>query len=208
MKRFLLPLAAVTIAGLLLPAGVRPAYAFACAPVPLAKQVEAATFVLTGTVTEYAIKPPLDPEKPDDAVHRSFVTVRVDEYLKGTGPNSLTVPEPNVSYSFRDDGELGGVVGEGAIFDETSEGKRYVLFLGGTVDAIVNRGDCSGSGTYEEEYVEQVRAVLAEPADLPGTGGPPPAESQSNAVPWLAISLAAALAAASTLLLRRRLTRR
>ena len=208
MKRFLLPLAAITIAGILLPSGIRPAYACSCALTSIETRVKDADIILTGTVAELVITPPLNPDVPDGEEHRTDVVLQVDQYLKGSGPNQVNIFEPGLTFQFDTDGNLVTGIVSCATFGQGSEGKRYILFLTGSVDSLTSPGLCSGSGIVDEEHLQEVQAVLAAPVDLPDTGGPAPA-SPSSAAPWLAIALAsslgaAALAAASTLLLRRR----
>ncbi len=209
MKRLLLPLAAVAIAGLLLPAGVRPAYACSCALTSIETRVQDADIILTGTVTELVITPPLNPDAPDGEEHRTDVVLQVNEYLKGSGPSTVTIFEPGLAFQFDTDGNLITAFSSCATFGQGSEGKRYILFLTGSVDSLTSPGLCSGSGIVDEEHLQEVQAVLAAPVDLPDTGGPPPAVDSSADFPWLATALGAGvLAAASGLLLHRRLTRR
>ena len=209
MKRFLLPLIAVTIAGLILPADVRPAYACSCALMPAEVRVDTADIIIIANVTELVVTPPLDPDAPDDLEHRSDFVLQVDEYLKGSGPSTVTIFEPGLSFVFSDDGEVVTGFSSCATFTQGSEGKRYILYLTGEADSLISPGLCSGSGLVDEEHLQRVRAVLAEPPDLPPTGSAPSEADSGNMFPWLATALGAtALAAASVSLLRRRLTRR
>ena len=208
MKRFLLPLAAITIAGLLLPSGVRPAYACSCALMPAEVRVDNADIIIIANVTELVVTPPLDPGAPDDLEHRSDFVLQVEEYLKGSGPSTVTIFEPGLSFVFSDDGEVVTGFSSCATFAQGSEGKRYILYLAGEADSLISPGLCSGSGLVDEEHLQRVRAVLAEPPDLPPTGSAPSEADSGNSFPWLATALGTAALAASALLLRRRLARR
>ena len=211
MKRFLLPLAAVATIGLLLPTSVRPAYACSCALTSIETRVQDADIILTGTVSEVIFTPPLNPDTPDDEEHKTDVVLQVDEYLKGSGPSTVTIFEPGLTFHFNDEGELLTGFSSCATFGQGSEGKRYILFLAGEVDSLISPGLCSGSGIVDEEHLQDVKAITG-PGTLPPAGSAPPDEQAGAGVPRLPIVIAssvgaAALAAASALLLRRRLTR-
>ena len=214
MKRFLLPLAAVAITGLLLPAGLRPAYACSCALLSTEEYVNNADVIAIGTVVQLIETaeqfPPVE-EESDGIIPDIDAVVSVERYLKGTGPAEIEVDDP----------PSGGTCG---IFEELSVGSRYLLFLTGTTSPFTTNL-CSGSLPVEgpgrwtlavsEEFaanaLQEVQAITG-PGTLPQNSPPPSQSPADDGIPWLAIiigsSLAAgALLAASALLLRRRLTR-
>ena len=215
MKRFLLLLAAVAITGLLLPAGLRPAYACSCVGYSPEEKVANADVIAIGTVSRIFDNPYTipDPKRTNGEVTLQDVdaVVSVERYLKGTGPAEIVADDP----------QSGGGCG---IFEELSVGSRYLLFLTGTTSPFTTNL-CSGSLPIEgpgrwtlavsEEFaanaLEEVQAITG-PGTLPQDSPPPSQSPTDDGIPWLAIiigsSLAAgALLAASALLLRYHLTR-
>ena len=201
MKRFLLPLVAVTIASLLLPS-VNPAYACSCAAATPEQHVDYADIIVIGTVvrlietTEEFSTPE---EKPDGQIPDVDAAVQVERYLKGSGLAEIEVDDP----------PSGGTCG---FFEQASLGQRYVLFLTGETSPLQTHL-CSGSTPlvdtpHVQQFLQEVQAITG-PGTLPPTDSAPPADESGGGTPWLAIAASAGiLAAASALLLRRRLTRR
>lgn len=190
MTRLVLPLAAFAIAGLVLP---RPAHACICPPITAEELVQVADIILTGTVTELTITPPLDPDAPDTLQHTSNVILQVDEYLKGSGPSTVTILEPGFTFHFDDNGEVVTGLSTCATFRPGSGGSRYLLFLQGEVDSLVSGGVCSGSHIVDEAYLLKVRAALAEPIDLPPSGSAPAGDQPHDGTPWLTIIVGSSL---------------
>jgi len=206
MKRLLLPLAAITIAGLLLPSGVRPAYACSCAPLPPKAHVDNADVIVIGTVSEVIDTTeqfPAPEEKSDGAIPDVDAVIEVERYLKGSGPAEIEVDDP----------PSGGTCG---FFEQASLGQRYVLFLTGET-SLLQTHLCSGSTPlvdtpHVQQFLQDVQAITGT-GTFPPNGSTPPTEQPAADTPWLPIIIAssvgaAAVAAASALLLRRRLTRR
>ncbi len=229
VKRLILPLTVVALVGVFLPSGGRRAYASCPSITPLADEVAEANVIVMGTVSEMIIRPPLDPSAPDEVLHTSHFLLAVDEYRKGAGPDTLEIFEPGLAFSFTETGEVLTQVSSAVFFTEESVGKRYLLFLRGTVDSLRSPG-CSNSRALgflpsDQELLDQIRDLLsltptstpaatptpaALPAQLPPTGGDPVTNSGA---PWspLAItfagSLASAVLAATAYLLRHRIAR-
>ena len=201
MKRLLLPLAAITIAGLLLPSGVRPAYACSCAPLPPQAHVDNADVIVIGTVSEVIDTTeqfPAPEEKSDGAIPDVDAVIEVERYLTGSGPAEIEVDDP----------PSGGTCG---FLEQTSLGQRYLLFLTGEASPFKTHL-CSGSTLLldeplNQEFLEAVLAITG-PGTFPTTGSPSSAGGSGSTVPWLTIIIgsslgAGALAAASAFLLRR-----
>ncbi len=209
MKRFLLPLAAFAITGLLLPTGVQPAYACSCAILSPQEYVDNADVIVIGTVVRMINTteqfPSVD-EKSDGIIADVDAVVAVERYLKGTGPIEIAVDDP----------PSGGACG---FISERSLDQRYLLFLSGQARSFKTHL-CSGStdlaGIYRVE--QQEHQFLQEVEAITGPGIPPtdatalPEQTRGDSFPWLPIiitsSLGGAALAASALLLRRRVTRR
>ena len=204
MKRLLLPLAAITIASLLLPS-VNPAYACSCAALTPEQYVDDADIIVIGTVVrliETTEEFPTPEEKPDGQIPDVDAVVEVERYLKGSRLAEIEVDDP----------PSGGTCG---FLEQASLGQRYLLFLTGETSPLQTHL-CSGSTPlvdvpHVQQFLQEVQAITG-PGTLPPTGSAPPADDSGGGTPWLPIiigsSLAAALAAASTLLLRRRIPRR
>jgi hypothetical protein len=179
MKRLLLPLAAVAIAGLLLPAGVRPAYACTCyPPSSLEEHINKADVIAIGTVSRLFDNPLTvpDPKQEGEVAMIADVdaVVEVERYLKGTGPPQIVVDDP----------PSGGTCG---FLDQESLGLRYLLFLGGATSPF-KAHLCSGFAVLDTTVVgeESVRQILQDtqaitgPGTLPSSGGPPPETASSS----------------------------
>ncbi len=201
MKRFLLPLVAVAIVGLLLPS-LNPAYACSCAALTPEQYVDNADIIVIGTVVrliETTEEFPTPEEKPDGQIPDVDAAVQVERYLKGSGPAEIEVDDP----------PSGGTCG---FLEQASLGQRYLLFLTGETSPLQTHL-CSGSmplvdTPHVQQFLQDVQAITG-PGTLPPTGSAPPNEQPGAGVPWLPIIIAssvgaAALAAASALLLRRR----
>ena len=201
MKRLLLPLAALTIASLLLPS-VNPAYACSCAALTPEQYVDNADIIVIGTVVrliETTEEFPTPEEKPDGQIPDVDAAVQVERYLKGSTPVEIEVDDP----------PSGGTCG---FLEQESLGQRYLLFLTGETSPLQTHL-CSGSTPlvdtpHVQQFLQEVQAITG-PGTLPPTDSAPPADESGGGTPWLAIAASAGiLAAASALLLRRRLTRR
>ncbi len=201
MKRLLLPLAAITIASLLLPS-VNPAYACSCAALTPEQYVDDADIIVIGTVvrlietTEEFSTPE---EKPDGQIPDVDAAVQVERYLKGSRSAEIEVDDP----------PSGGTCG---FLEQESLGQRYLLFLTGETSPLQTHL-CSGSTPlvdtpHVQQVLQEVQAITG-PGTLPPTDSAPPADESGGGTPWLAIAASAGiLAAASALLLRRRMARR
>ncbi len=207
MKRLLLPLAAVAIAGLLLPAGVRPAYACTCAPLPtdddgVNELMGYFDALVIGTI-----------EKPgSNETHPGKVQVAVESLFKGPPVASLSLDQ---SSGLNTEQESLGP--DCSLLIAEKPNRKYFLALRAELDGTYSPSGCS---TFPMEWLDAPRRediaaflgtleTLTGVSAFPPTGSEPLIEQSVDDFPWLAIALgASALATASALLLRRRLTRR
>ena len=162
---------------------VRPAYACTCHPPNLEERVASMEAIVVGTVREV-----------DKRLSVHDYTVEIDEYLTGSGPDTIIVRDASACSGF----SYGDPVG-----------KPHLLFLSRDEDGRLRTSMCAGSGAidaehdYMESTIEQIRLLVAggpapatevptvSPAiDLPqaGSGGDLP--GQNNA--WLIFGIAGA----------------
>lgn len=127
----------------------RPAHACSCHPLSLEERVASMKPIVIGTVRE------LDGDMP-----AYDLTVEVDEYFTGSGPDIITVRS----------GSLAGC----SAFDSDPIGKRHLLFLSRDEAGRFKTSLCDGSHPiydrerdYMESIFEQIRQLVA--------GGPAPA---------------------------------
>ena len=187
IRRSLLALFIVTLAAGPMVVIVRPAYACSCAFVSLEERVASMDSIVIGAVREL-----------NEGFSGYDLTVEIDEYLTGSGPDTITVRA----------GSLGGATC--SAFDFDAVGETYLLFLSRDDEGRFVTSSCVGSGVIEdrnrdmvESKIEQIRLLVAggpapatevppiAPAiDLPqaGSGGDLP--GQSNA--WLFLGIAGA----------------
>ena len=182
----------------------RPAYACSCAFVSLEKRVASMEAIVVGTVREL-----------DGEFSAYELTVEIDEYLTGSGPDTITIR----------DGSLQSAAC--SPFDPDAVGKTYLLFLSRDEAGRFGTSSCAGSGAIEdrnrdsvESIIEQIRLLVAggpapatesppiTPAiDLPQAGSGGDLSEQNNA--WLFLGIAgASLAVAGFGVLLRHGTRR
>ncbi len=183
--RRLLALSVVTLVAGPMLVIARPAYACTCHAPSLEERVASMEPIVVGTVRE------LDGGRP-----AYDLTVEVDEYFTGSGPDIITIRA----------GSLAGC----SAFDSDPIGKRHLLFLSRDEAGRFKTSLCDGSHPiydrerdYMESIFEQIR-LLAAGGPAPATEGPPtstadelpPAGSggdlpeQSNA--WLFFGIAGA----------------
>ena len=198
VKRLLLPLAALAIAGLLLPTGAQRAYACFCVPMSVAEYVDRADVIVVGTFTRQL-----------NTLPRNTFAVEPERYLKSSGPQQIKVTD---AASGTDCSILPGEL--------SAERPRYLLFLTGTLEpgsSPLETAECTGSlplsgiASGDEDYastmIEQVEAITG-PGTLPTTGLAPPATESDDGFPWLSVVIAStasagALGAAAAWLVRR-----
>ena len=182
--RSLLALFVVTLVMGPMLVSARPAYACTCHPPNLEERVASMEAIVVGTVRE------VDKEL---SVHD--YTVEIDEYLTGSGPDTITVRDASACSGF----SYGDPVG-----------KPHLLFLSRDEAGRLRTNMCFGSGAidergrdYVESTIEQIRLLVAgEPApatesppiapadELPQAGSGGDLSEQSNA--WLFLSIAGA----------------
>jgi len=189
MKRVLLPLAALAIAGLLF-TNTRAAYGCSCVPSSTQQKVENTDVIVIGTVVRLV-------EDPDERVGTDLEVdgiVSVERYLKGSGPSEIEVDDP----------PSGGLCG---FLDQASAGRRYLFFLKGE-GAHFSTSSCAGSipiteDAASQQHLRDVEAAVAGAGSLPDTGSAPPSEEPGSDTLWLAIIIGSSLAGASAWLVRR-----
>ena len=227
MRRFILPPLTAIVVGVFLVIGAPPAYA--CPPNPdepsLETKVADADFILIATITRAFIDPPLDASTPDDLLHSSFVELEATEHLKGTGPTTM-VFSTGADYYFTETGELDVSVIDCPEFRGGPKGMDYVLLLSQPGDSIGILASAPLDTQWGQEFLQQVRDILAGslatptptpqpsptpeptasptpavlPAVLPPTGTAP--GGQGSHVLALLVSAGAGLAASAWLLRR------
>ena len=185
--RSLLALFIVTLAAGPMVVIVRPAYACSCGITSLEERVASTESIVVGTVRE------LDGEAP-----AYDLTVEIDEYLTGSGPDTITV---------RDQFLQGPACSP---FSPDAVGKTYLLFLNRDEAGRYRTSSCTGSGAistknqeHMESTIEQIRQLAAggpapateiptvSPADeLPQAGSGGDLSEQSNT--WLFLGIAGA----------------
>ena len=176
---------------------VTPAHACSCAGYPLETNVVRASTVVTGTVTDVTIVPPINESAPDAVVHQLIVSFAVEKYFKGGGPAFLSMVEPGVTYSFSPDGKLQGARGR-PLFDEASKGQFWALFLRegsdllttpilllGLVQWLISHGRCD-AGPAEQG--------ITGPGVLPSGGGSAGRAAGFPLLPAAALALSGPLA--------------
>src|SRR3990172_824704 len=182
------------LVALLSPVALRPAYACSCAIDSLENQVERTQTILLGTATDPPIIPPLDPDNPDELRHVTYVVIRVDRYLKGSGPSELTLAALG-SYSFSAEGQLLTEINTCSLLGPESKARSYILFFPDGLAGGSEPGICSGSRSLDEDYLQEVLGAIESPGVLPPTGGPPSGGDGGGA--WLPIAVGSALATAA-----------
>jgi hypothetical protein len=109
----------------------------------------------------------------------SAVTVRIDRYLKGFGPETVTVNDP-------------GSQGACAFFSGPIVGQRF-LFLFHEATEPFQAMICNGSGQLTAEYEGSVLSqieMLLQASGLPNGGGPPTGRSgQQPLIAWALLVL-------------------
>jgi len=126
------------------------AHACSCNSLTLVEQVERAEFIVLGVVTR--IEQVGDPDAPVFPPEYD-IDVAVDEYLKGSGPDSVVVQ----NFSLDSDGC--------SAFERDSVGQEHLLFLSRFEDRL-RTGTCEGSGRVTDhpswsESIEEVRRIVS-----------------------------------------------
>jgi hypothetical protein len=224
MKRFLLPLAVTAIVGILLPSGVRPAYACSCIDSSPAGKVRQADVIVLGVVDDVTFLGLVDRNtgrllpgtEPGTLRHLTGqVQMRIEANLKGDGHTKLIVEHKDVDVRRDADGTVTVQLFGGsncAVFDGIPAGRRYLLFLYVNESGTYSTSTCSGSRWlrpitgYGEDYESHLagydKALGLSPgtilsiANAPDAALPPlPATGSDHGVPWLPIIVGSALGA-------------
>ncbi len=184
-----------------------PAHACSCAGGSLQEQTSAAEFIVIASTTDFRLLGPVPTPEPlsqpgvgrvDSNGPPAAIDIVVHEYLKGTGPASLTVYESGTTITVSPELQVDPSPRSGAMcgtFDNLTA--RYLLFLYRAPEGLVSGGVCGGSTAITEyngaaDYVARVReAVAAGPIVLPPTGFRP---SRHDNLPLIPLATASALA--------------
>ena len=145
----------------------RPAYACSCGITSLEERVALTDFIVIGTVQEIT-------DRSTRVMVISIVydlTVAVDEYLKGSGSDTITV---------RDHSLLQGEAC--SAFDPDVVGKTYLLFLGRNETGRFGTNSCAGSGAIHDTNRDHMRSTI-EQIRLLVAGGPAPATEVTTVSP-------------------------
>ena len=129
----------------------RPARACSCVELNLPNEVRQAELIVLGSVREI----------PETESYPYDLTVSVSEYLKGSGPSSLTIRD-----------SLGGSTAC-SIFEPPPAGGSYLLILHRGVDGFLGTSTCSGSLPIGDQSapprIEQIRQLVPRPTEEPPT---------------------------------------
>jgi hypothetical protein len=169
----LLPLSILGIVGLLW-GDVTPAAACSCAGLTPEEYVAKANFVLIGGLAEVRYDPPLTVTYSEDRL--TLVDLRVERYLKGFGPESVTIADPAYTVVEVRDGMPWSVAVSCSVFGDRAVGQKYLLFLE-TTDPPINVSFCGGStglgnpnNSAAAGYLAAVERILGA-GSLPSGGG-------------------------------------
>ena len=201
-----------------------PAYACSCLPTTLEERVSRADLIVVGTAGEIQLLGPLptpEPLSPPSKIQFGSggpgeVTIAVEEYVKGIGPDTLLVFEYNTSVQFGPDGQIHVLPVGGTTcgaFDQL--GGRHLLFLGQREDGRYDTSVCSGSTdiTSANEAsvlarIELIRQILQGPtptvSNLPVAGVGAGDAGDASLWPAVAAGGAGALLASAALFALRR----
>src|SRR5688572_29966180 len=144
MARLLSFLASAAVIASLLFRAVTPAAACSCAQTTLEQRVASAQAIVVGSAANFSTDPPLDPSTPDALDHHGYVRFTAEEYLKGGGPSEFPAATGEI-FTFGPGGQVVTGINTCSALSEGSVGKRYVLFLSGSLENRPNPGICDGS---------------------------------------------------------------
>jgi hypothetical protein len=216
MKRVLLPLAALAIAGLLLPTGTPPAYA--CSVGPDYDPIDESDGIVEGRITGWSPienvtrwDPKTGPEPLNDPNYYGpydpiRVHMQVERVYKGVAPRQLDVVD-GASLEIYDHEPRHvwvGASGACGAFDFDPTGVYAVLGLRKdafgryrpSLPLVFFIGD-DPEGEHYDRALERLASLA--PGTLPSSGGPPP-ESSRFAIPLPAVATGLALLAAGSLI--------
>lgn len=204
MATLRLLLAAALLALPLWVASTAPAHACSCASQSAGEDVSRAEVIILGTVHDVhliSVTPgpgPETPINPANSPHGDVEwTVDVEEYLKGSGPNQLSLSS-SAAIFLDDSGEYTFRSGLDATCRWAPSEGMYILFMGRRDDGGYGTGGCAPNflRTQENEaqftqFLTDIRAaVVAEQVGLPPTGSGSP----HHGAPIIPLVVASALA--------------
>jgi hypothetical protein len=175
----------VLVAGLLFVSS-SPAAACTCAGLPPEEYADKANVVLVGTLTAVRFEPPLTVTHSES--RKTLIDLRVERYLKGAGPATLTFLDPGYAViEVRDGQPWSGGVGCSA-FGDRAVSRRFLLLLETTdPESVVNF--CGGSTALDGPGTEFAANHLAsiehalQVDSLPSGGG---VQASARADVWAA----------------------
>jgi hypothetical protein len=173
VKRLFLLLSILAIAGSLF-ARAGPAQACTCAAT-LEDNIARSKVIVVANLGEIRFDPPLTVNYSNN--RQTLVDLRVERYLKGSGPATLTVADPAYTVIEAENGVPKTGSRSCTIFGDRPVGRRYVLFLEAT-DPPVSPNYCGGSTELDNtdapasEYLATVERLLTAER-IPAGGGPP-----------------------------------
>jgi hypothetical protein len=163
MKRLLLPLTAIAVAGILY-VSAQPAYACSCGYVTPQQEIRNADLIVVGTVNDVRFEGPINEIGADLApgynLHgqpgtNGLLTISVEHVLKGTGRYELIVAQTAISVTKNLDGSVSAQFDGGencALFIGLPMNERYLLFLHPAEnDDAFNTSWCAGSMRLDDE---------------------------------------------------------
>jgi hypothetical protein len=175
---------------------VTPAGACSCAGLTPEEYAARANVVVVARLTEIRYDPPLT--VPYSESRQTLVDLHVERYLKGSGPELLTVVDPGHIVIEAENGvpKFGGV--SCSIFQDQAAKLRYLLLIDGT-DSPIEADFCGGSleldnpNTPESaKHLASVERALGE-TQLPAGGGPLTASDNATGLPIVRDSALTAL---------------
>ncbi len=182
----------------------KPAHACSCASQSPSEMVSRAELIILGTVRDIRltdVTPGPDPETPVDPGNSSHGDVEwnvdVAEFLKGSGPNQLSLRSPAAIF-LDDNGDYAFRSGLDATCRWAPSEGTYLLFVGQREDGRYGTGGCAPNLLRTQENEEQFAqfladirtAVAANPSGLPPTGSGP----THHSLPVVSLAAASALA--------------
>lgn len=218
-------LAAILLALPLWVVATTPAAACTCAHNPLEARVSRADLIVVGMGQGLQLLGPVPTPPPLSPPGQALVPggpgesiVAVEEYLKGSGPNKLSLYAASTTVIFDQDGQIVRISGPLTSCTVTPQaGERFLLLLTQRQDGRYDTDVCAGSVGFVSgdaaflPLIQQIRLVLQGPTPtatvnaLPDSGGAAGASGGSSIWPAVAAGgLGILLSSSAFLLFRRR----
>jgi hypothetical protein len=144
---------------------------------------------VVGTVAELRIDPPFDPNVPD-VDYKVYALTDAEEYLKGDGPASLELLA--IGIYVNEMGDFGPAGALCQLIEDDAADRRYVLFFDEHNPLARDPGYCGGSrvliGEQGEQYLQEVRGILAAAHTPTASPGPTESLTTETATPTLVVT--------------------